>query len=104
MRVERNGWFIDIEPLDVSRRPNWEIRCLIRRKRERQEEERRHRFVVAGDLADRFRLDALPESRREERLVQAAKRVILRDFEEIFSEPEGGLDSVRPLEERDLRE
>jgi hypothetical protein len=104
MKVERNGWFIDIEPLDVSRRPNWEIRCLIRRKRERKEEERRHRFVVSGELAERFRLDTLPESRREERLVKAAKRVILRELDEIFSEPEGGLDSVRSLEEPDLRE
>ena len=104
MRVERNGWFIDIEPLDVSRRPNWEIRCLIRRKRERQEDERKHRFVVSKELAERYGLDALPDSRREKRLVQAAKKVILRDFDEIFSEPAGGLDSVRFLEEPDLRE
>jgi hypothetical protein len=104
MRVERNGWFIDIEPLDVSRRPNWEIRCLIRRKRENQVEERKHRFIVSGELSERFRLDGLPDSRREERLLKAAKRVILKDFDEIFSEPAGGLDSVRFLEEPDFRE
>lgn len=106
MRVERNGWFIDIEPLDVSRRPQWEIRCRIRRTRDREEEEeeRKHRFVVTEELAERFRLDALSEPRREERLLKAAKRVILRDFDEIFSEPAGGLDSLRSLAEPDLRE
>lgn len=104
MKVERNGWFIDIEPLSVSRRPNWEIRCLIRRKKEDREEERRHRFVVSPELAERFDLDELSDSRREDRMVKAAKKVILRELEEIFAEPEGGLDSVRPLDAADLGE
>jgi hypothetical protein len=29
--------------------------------------------------------------------------VVLREFQEIFAEPEGGLDSLRPLTESDLR-
>lgn len=102
MRVERDGWFIDIETLDVSERPNWEIRCLIRRSKEQREEERGHRFFVPPELSDRFRLAELAESVRKKLMAQAAKRVILRELEEIFSEPEGGLDSVRPLTESDL--
>jgi hypothetical protein len=31
IKVERDGWFIDIETLDVSRRPHWDIRWLMRR-------------------------------------------------------------------------
>ena len=40
IKIERDGWFIDIETLDVSERPNWEIRCRIRRSKEEREEER----------------------------------------------------------------
>lgn len=103
IKVERDGWFIDIETLDVSRRPHWEIRCLIRRKKQDRTEERRHRFYVSTDLGERLGLDELAESRREEKLGKAAKTVILRELEEIFAEPEGGLDSLRPLTEQDLR-
>ena len=34
IKVERYGWFIDIETLDISERPNWEIRCRIRRSKQ----------------------------------------------------------------------
>jgi hypothetical protein len=101
-KVERNGWFIDIETLDVSQRPHWEIRCLIRRRREQREEERRHRFFVSEELAEKLKLGALPEARREDLLARGAKRVVLRELEEIFAEPEGGLDSLRPLTDADL--
>ena len=103
MKVERDGWFIDIEPLDVSERPHWEIRCLIRRRKDHRDEERKHRFYVSADLAEKLKLGALPEARREELLTRAAKRVVLREFDEIFAEPEGGLDSLRPLTEADLQ-
>jgi hypothetical protein len=103
MKVERDGWFIDIETLDVSRRPHWEIRCLIRRKKDRREEERRHRFYVAEELAEKLKLGSLSEAKREDLLARGAKRVVLREFQEIFAEPEGGLDSLRPLTESDLR-
>jgi hypothetical protein len=102
IKVERDGWFIDIETLDVSRRPHWEIRCLIRRRKDYTDEQRRHRFYVSPELGERFKLDGLAEGRREELLARAAKTVVLREMEEIFSEPEGGLDSLRPLTERDL--
>jgi hypothetical protein len=36
-------------------------------------------------------------------LSQGAKRVILREFDDIFAEPEGGLDSLRLLNESDLK-
>jgi hypothetical protein len=103
IKVERDGWFIDIETLDVSRRPHWEIRCLIRRRKETREEQRKHRFYVNHDIGERLKLSELPEARREDVLVRAAKSVILRELDEIFSEPEGGLDSLRPLTEPDLR-
>ncbi len=102
-KVERDGWFIDIETLDVSKRPHWEIRCLIRRRKDQRDEERKHRFYVSTELGDRLNLEALPESRREDLLARAAKKVVLREFEEIFAEPEGGLDSLRPLGEADLQ-
>lgn len=104
IKVERDGWFIDIETLDVSQRPHWEIRCLIRRRKADRLEQRTHRFYVSREVNQRLGLDALSESRREDRLTRAAKRVILREFDEIFSEPEGGLDSLRALSEPDLRE
>jgi hypothetical protein len=102
LKVERDGWTIDIRPLEVSQRPHWEIRCLIRRQKQDRVDERRHRFFVDEDVGNRLGLGALSEARREDRLVRAAKNVILREFEEIFSEPEGGLDSLRPLTEKDL--
>jgi hypothetical protein len=103
LKVEREGWFIDIETLGVSQRPHWEIRCLIRRRKDQRVEERKHRFYVSAELEEKLRLGALPEARREDLLSRAAKKVVLREFEEIFAEPEGGLDSLRPLGESDLR-
>jgi hypothetical protein len=103
MKVEKDGWFIDIETLGVSQRPHWEIRCLIRRRKDQIEEQRKHRFHVSVDLAEKLKLGALPEGRREDLLARGAKRVVLREFTEIFAEPEGGLDSLRPLTEADLR-
>ena len=76
IRVERDGWFIDIETLDLSERPDWEIRCRIRRSKEKLEEQRGHRFIVSRELSERFKLGSLPEERRMELLTQAAKRVI----------------------------
>jgi hypothetical protein len=102
-KVERDGWFIDIETLDVSKRPHWEIRCLIRRRKDQREDERKHRFYVSAELEEKLKLEALPEARREDRLARAAKKVVLREFEEIFAEPEGGLESLRPLREADLQ-
>jgi hypothetical protein len=102
LKVERDGWFIHIETLDVCQRPHWEIRCRIRRQKQDRVDERKHRFFVDEALGNRLGLDTLTESRREDRLVRAAKNVILRELEEIFSEPEGGLDSLRPLTEKDL--
>ena len=103
MKVERDGWFIDVETLDVSQRPHWEIRCLIRRRKDHRDEERKHRFYVSAELDQKLKLGTLTEARREDLLARAAKRVVLREFEAIFAEPEGGLDSLRPLEEADLR-
>jgi hypothetical protein len=57
---------------------------------------------VSAELAEKLKLGDLPEARREDLLARAAKRVVLREFEEIFAEPEGGLDSLRPLNEADL--
>ena len=102
LKVERDGWFIDIETLDVSERPNWEIRCRIRRSKDDQEDERGHRFYVSPELSERYRLPELSDNEREKLMTQAAKRVILREFEDIFDEPEGGLDSLRPLTASDL--
>ena len=102
MKVEKDGWFIDIETLAVSQRPHWEIRCLIRRRKDQRNEQRRHRFYVSGELAEKLKLSALTEAKREDLLARGAKRVVLREFSEIFAEPEGGLDSLRPLTERDL--
>ncbi len=102
MKVEKDGWFIDIETLGVSQRPHWEIRCLIRRRKDQSDEQRKHRFYVSVELAEKVKLGTLPETRREDLLAKAAKRVVLREFSEIFAEPEGGLDSLRPLTEADL--
>lgn len=102
MKVERDGWFIDIETLDVSQRPDWEIRCRIRRHKDGQHEERGHRFYVPGAISDKLGLDELSDAAREERLANGAKRVTLRELEDIFLEPEGGLDSLRALSAEDL--
>lgn len=102
VRVERDGWFIDIETVDVSARPNWEIRCHIRRTKDDRVEERGHRFVVSPELSETYRLAELSEDQRRKLMSQAAKRVILRELDEIFDEPEEGLDSVRPLTASDL--
>ena len=102
MKVEKDGWFIDIETLGVSQRPHWEIRCLIRRRKDQRDEQRKHRFFVSSELAEKLKLGALSESKREDLLARGAKRVVLREFAEIFAEPEGGLDSLRPLAEWDL--
>lgn len=102
LRVERDGWFIDIEPLDVAQRPDWEIRCRIHRHKDGQHEERGHRFYVPGATSHQLGLDELSDSQREERLVNGAKLVTLRELEDIFLEPEGGLDSLRALTIEDL--
>ena len=102
LKVERDGWFIDIEPLGVAQRPDWEIRCRIRRHKDGLHEERGHRFYVPGATSEQLGLDALSASAREERLAHGAKRVTLRELEDIFLEPEGGLDSLRALSADDL--
>ena len=102
IKVESDGWFIDIETLDVSERPNWEIRCRIRRSKEEHEEERGHRFFVSAELSEHYKLAKLSQQKREKLMTQAAKRVVLRELDEIFAEPEDGLDSLRPLTASDL--
>lgn len=105
IKVERDGWFIDVETLDISARPNWEIRCRIRRSRhseDEREEQRGHRFFVSPELSARYRLAELSESQREKLMTQAAKRLVLKELDEIFAEPEDGLDSLRPLTETEL--
>ena len=102
IKVERDGWFIDIETLDISERPNWEIRCLIRRSKEERDEERGHRFFVSTELGERYQLAQLSDLQREKLMAQAAKRVVLRELDQIFAEPEDGLDSLRPLTASDL--
>jgi len=102
IKVERDGWFIDIETLDISERPNWEIRCRIRRSKEEREEERGHRFFVSAELSERYKLNQVSQQQREKLMTQAAKRVVLRELDEIFAEPEGGLDSLRALTASDL--
>jgi len=103
MRVERDGWFIDIDILDVSERPNWELRCAIRRTKDDEEDERGHRFFVSPEICERMGIGEMTEDSREHLMTRAAKKVILREFTEIFAEPEGGLDSLRPLTADDLR-
>jgi len=101
--VERHGWRVEIRPEPPQRRPDWEIRCEIVRTGERASERRGHRFYVPPELAAEARLDELPEGRRLELLSLAAKRIVMRELEEIFAEPEGGLDSLRPIRAGDLR-
>ncbi len=103
LKVERDGWFIDIEPLEVSERPNWEMRCLIQRSTEDGKREQRHnRFFVPSELATKLGLAELSEEDRREALARGAKHIIMREIEEIFAEPEDGLDSVRALTEKEL--
>ncbi len=102
INVERHGWYVTLEILDVSKRPNWEIRIKIVRSKENQREIRGHRFHVCPELAEKFHLDRLSDEKRREVLSGGAKKVILRDLDEIFAEPEGGLDSLRSLNEVDL--
>ncbi len=104
MMVERHGWRVEIRPDEPRKRPQWEIRCEIYRAREgqRERERRGHRFYVSPDLADELGLDGMPPAKRRERLSLAAKRIVMRELDEIFSEPEGGLDAVRPIRAEDL--
>ena len=103
-KVERDGWYIEIEILDLAKRPNWEIRCGITRSREDGSEaaHRGNRFYVSPEIAERTRLDRLSEARRRDFLVAAAKRAVLRQIEEIFADPGDGLDALRPLSAADL--
>ena len=71
IKVERDGWFIDIETLDISERPNWEIRCRIRRSKEERDEERGHRFFVSTELSERYKLAELSQQQREALMTQA---------------------------------
>jgi hypothetical protein len=57
---------------------------------------------VPEEVAERAGLDRLPPAKREEQMTRAAKRIVMRELAEIFSEPEGGLDSVRPISAADL--
>ena len=104
INVEIYGWYVTIDILDLSKRPNWEIRVNISRSKEKKRESRGHRFFVASDLAEKLKIDKLANSKRESLFARGAKEVILRDFEDIFSEPEDGLDSLRALTEEDLEE
>jgi hypothetical protein len=104
INVEIYGWYVTIEVLDLSKRPNWEIRVKINRSKESRRESRGHRFFVSSDLAEKLGIDKWPDAKRQSLLSRGAKEVILREFEEIFSEPEGGLDSLRPLSKGDLSE
>ena len=104
LHVEIYGWYVTIDVVDLSKRPNWEIRVKISRSKENRRESRGHRFYVSSDLAVKLNIDKWPQAKRESAFARAAKEVILREFEEIFSEPEDGLDSLRPLSEGDLSE
>ena len=95
---------MSIDVRDVSKRPNWEIRVNISRSKENRRERRGHRFYVAPELSEKLNVDKWPDMKRRELFSQAAKKVIIRDFHEIFAEPEEGLDSLRPLTEADLTE
>ena len=103
IRVEIHGWFVTIEVRDLSKRPNWEVRVSITRTKEDLKEHRGHRFYVAPEVALKLKMDKWAKQKLTTALSQGAKRVILREFDDIFSEPEGGLDSLRLLTEADLR-
>jgi hypothetical protein len=102
INVEIYGWYVTIEVLNLSKRPNWEIRVKITRSKESRRESRGHRFFVGPDLAGKLNIEKWTNSKRESLFARGAKEVILRDFEDIFSEPEDGLDSLRALTEEDL--
>lgn len=102
MIVERHGWRVEILPEEPRKRPRWEIRCEINRTSETASEWRGHRFFVPEEVAAELGLDRLPAAKREERMCRAVKRIVMRELGEIFSEPEGGLDSVRPIPAADL--
>lgn len=102
INIEKHGWYVTIDILDVSKRPNWEIRVRITRSREGQKDIRGHRFYLSSELVERLGLEQWSYEKRRGVLSDGAKRVILREFNEIFAEPEGGLDSLRPLKEVDL--
>jgi hypothetical protein len=102
LNVEIYGWYVSINVKDVSKRPHWEIRVNISRSKENRRERRGHRFNVAPELAEKLKIDKWSDTKRRDLFSQAAKKVIIRDFHEIFSEPEEGLDSLRPLTEADL--
>jgi hypothetical protein len=57
---------------------------------------------VPEEVAEEAGLDRMAPTRREERMCRAAKRIVMRELAEIFSEPEGGLDSVRRVSASDL--
>jgi hypothetical protein len=103
IRVEIHGWYVTIEVRDVSKRPNWEVRVSITRMKEDSKEHRGHRFYVAPEVASKLKMDKWAKQKLTTVLSQGAKRVILREFDDIFSEPEGGLDSLRLLAEADLK-
>jgi hypothetical protein len=102
IKVERHGWYVTIEIQEVSKRPNWEIRVRIIRSKEGKTERRGHRFHVSPELAEKLQIDRWSDAKRKEVFAGGAKKVILRELVEIFAEPEGGLDSLRPLNEMDL--
>lgn len=102
MIVERHGWRVEIVPEEPQKRPRWEIRCEITRTSETESEWRGHRFIVPEDVSDSLGLDRLPAAKRVALLCRAAKRIVMRELAEIFSEPEGGLDSVRSISGADL--
>jgi hypothetical protein len=103
VRVEIHGWNVEIRILETAQRPGWEIRCEVARSRDGREERRGQRFVVSPEAAARCGLDRDTEAARLARLAAGAKRVVLRDLDAIFAEPEDGLDSVRHLVEGDLQ-
>lgn len=102
LNVEVYGWYVTIEVRDVSKRPNWEIRVGINRYKEKRRDHRGHRFYIEPALSEKLSIEEWTDAKRRAVLLQGAKKVIVREFEEIFSEPEEGLDSLRQLTEADL--
>jgi hypothetical protein len=104
LNVEIYGWYVSIAVREISKRPGWEIRVNICRSKETLRERRGHRFNVSPELSEKLSIDKWSDTKRRDVFSQAAKNVIVREFNEIFSEPEDGLDSLRPLTEADLSE
>lgn len=101
--LEIHGWHVKVEVTDLSRRPVWEMRCEITRSREMGPEERRgHRFYLDDASAESLEFDDWPDEQRRDSICRAVRRFLLRDMEEAFADPEGGLDSRRRLDETDL--